>query len=184
MTYDPTTDPQMNPGILETVKLLRSMDYNTTDSGDGQTHHCECDLPIPYVHIVVPEGEDMVEASRYLRDLIEMHAGAHIWDRSIPNPEEFGEPVNPTIQATYDPHTNTAIISMFGVCDADLFGYHVETSQEDGVWTAEVLELPGVAVTSRDPEHLPQLVKNVLSAYWNIPVAENDVQFVFVEKQK
>jgi hypothetical protein len=42
----------LNPGIRSTVLKLREWGFDTRDSGDGKTHQFECDLPIPFVHIM------------------------------------------------------------------------------------------------------------------------------------
>lgn len=57
----------MNPGIAYTVKTLREWGFDTTDSGDGQTHDHECDLPVPYVYISVPRPERLSHMMAYLR---------------------------------------------------------------------------------------------------------------------
>lgn len=46
----------LDPGIRNVVSLLRSWQYQTTDSGDGRTKDFEtdsCALPFAHVHIVV-----------------------------------------------------------------------------------------------------------------------------------
>lgn len=42
---------ELNPGIRKTVAYLRSLGFDTVDSGDGQTHEHECDRPHGYVTI-------------------------------------------------------------------------------------------------------------------------------------
>lgn len=72
MTPSPDTTPlpdDINPGILTTVQWLRSHGFHTVDSGDGKTHDCECDLPVPYVHMRVA-AENMVAECRRLARLL------------------------------------------------------------------------------------------------------------------
>jgi hypothetical protein len=119
--YDIEADDMMNPGIKETVKLLRELGFDTCDSGDGATHLCECDAPVPYVHIKVSRAQLCDEADR-LREIIESRAGATIWTREMADPiGEEGETYNPSIQASYVPHDGHSLISMYGITDADLF---------------------------------------------------------------
>lgn len=126
MTYDPDTDDMLNPGIKQTVKLLRELGFDTCDSGDGATHHCECDQPVPYVHMLVSRETLCSEADR-LKEIVESRAGYSIWQREMPDPAgEPGETYTPSIQAGYSPIDTLCIISMFGVADADLFAPRTE----------------------------------------------------------
>lgn len=119
--YDLDADEMMNPGIKETVRLLRELGFDTVDSGDGVTHLCECDAPVPYVHMLVPRKILCDEADR-LREIIESRAGSTVWSRELPDPiGEPGETYSPSIQASYVPHDGHSVISMFGITDADLF---------------------------------------------------------------
>ncbi len=123
MTYDPDTDDMMNPGIKETVRLLRELGFQTVDSGDGATHHCECDVPVPFVHMTVEPDALRTEADR-LKEIVESRAGLTIWDRELPDPDpdaELGDTYTPSIQASYSPLDGMGIISMYGVADTDLF---------------------------------------------------------------
>ncbi len=126
--YDIEADDMMNPGIKETVRLLRERGFDTVDSGDGATHHCECDIPVPYVHMKVSPDEMRAEADR-LKDIVEARAGLTIWSRELPDPDpdaEPGETYTPSIQASYSPLDGVGVISMFGVADADLFAPRVD----------------------------------------------------------
>lgn len=97
---------ELNPGIVATVEWLRSHGFTTCDSGDGETHDFECDLPIPYVHMEVAPNAIASEALR-LRALLES-LGVRISEGS-----EDG--TTPSIAATYDPANNVAIVSLFNV---------------------------------------------------------------------
>ena len=52
----------LNPGIRQTVQLLRDHGFETCDSGDGETHDRACDRPHGYVvmtidrHAIVERG--------------------------------------------------------------------------------------------------------------------------------
>lgn len=55
---------KLNPGIRATVAWLRENGFQTCDSGDGATHEFECDLPHPYVHMVVTPETAWTECQR------------------------------------------------------------------------------------------------------------------------
>ncbi len=54
----------LNPGIRETVRWLRQNEFDTCDSGDGETRDHECDLDRPYVHIEVGPSQLIAEMRR------------------------------------------------------------------------------------------------------------------------
>lgn len=103
---------RVNPNIQKVVSLLRITGFDTCDSGDGETHDCACDLPYPYVHITTTPESLVTEAIR-LRHLIEGAIGCALDTISVPPDEEGLYP----IQASYDPGSNTAHISLFFVHD-------------------------------------------------------------------
>jgi hypothetical protein len=97
---------KLNPGIVKTVEWLQARGFQTTDSGDGATHDYECDMPIPYVHMLV-EPDKLVSETRRLRD-------------ELATIGVVTEPTNETgtaksIEASFDPHTNLAVLSVFNV---------------------------------------------------------------------
>ena len=97
---------ELNPGIRETVRWLRSLDFDTVDSGDGETHEYECDRDEPYV-VVRCHGLLLCgEADRLARAL--RHRGIDL------SPVYEG-PVY--IQASYDPANEIAVIELVGVKD-------------------------------------------------------------------
>jgi hypothetical protein len=123
---------ELDPGIRETVRWLRGLGYETTDSGDGQHKrpsdcYCpdgvpppsfqpcdccqaadvyECWLPYPNVAIVVEPPDDGVQWARVL--------GVQLVKRGVSVTDPFG----PSIQFTYNPADDTGIIMLTGVDDA------------------------------------------------------------------
>lgn len=68
-TLDDIDLEQLDSGIRETVRKLRSHGFNTTDSGDGKTKG-EDGRPVPHVVIVVQHEHAVLETRRvemYLR---------------------------------------------------------------------------------------------------------------------
>jgi hypothetical protein len=100
---------QLNPGIRETVRFLRDAGFHTCDSGDGVTHEFECDRDYPYVTIQVAP-EDLVKEARRLRDLL--------LERGVPLDAIGPEYDMASIQASYDPFNETALLDLIGVDDA------------------------------------------------------------------
>jgi hypothetical protein len=82
----------LNPGIRKTVAWLRSLGFETTDSGDGRTHEHACDRDEPYVVIRV-EPEQLVEQARAL-DFFIRNRGIGV--------SPVGEGA-PCLQASFDP---------------------------------------------------------------------------------
>lgn len=120
--YDPDTDTMLNPGIIKTVKLLRELGYDTRDSGDGVTGHCECDVPYPYVHILVEERNDLIMLSLKLRNELEQRLGKEIWkDERVYKDGDGVFTAAPTVEASYCPIDNIATITVLGLGDADFF---------------------------------------------------------------
>ena len=97
----------LNPGIRKTVAWLMKHGFETCDSGDGRTNEFECDLPVPYVHILVPKSRLVEEADR-LKSLLEYEKGIAIQ----PMDEEISFP---SIQAHYNPADGSATVSLFNV---------------------------------------------------------------------
>jgi hypothetical protein len=110
MDYD-----ELDPGIRETVRLLRSNGFETVDSGDGRTKFMqaaaegkepdECALPFPNVAIKC-DPDDLVKEADRLKELIETlgipleGVGPEISDNDAPV----------EIQASYDPVDGSSII--------------------------------------------------------------------------
>lgn len=107
----------LNPGIQRTVALLRAHGFETTDSGDGKTHTFGCDLPVPYVHMLVIPASALVERADALMTFL-IKRGVSFADEAI---SEEGELVGPHLEAHYSPADGLATISLFNVNDAALF---------------------------------------------------------------
>lgn len=120
--YDPDQDPQLNPGIKKTVKWLRALGYVTVDSGDGETHICGCDLPVPYVHVYFDTPIEAVEESQRIKEDVEAILGAEVWSIHKPDPENPGETYTPSIEVSYSPVDGLAAASLIGITDVMLFG--------------------------------------------------------------
>lgn len=97
---------KLNPGIVKTVEWLQSKGFDTRDSGDGETHDYECDLPFPYVHMVT-EPETLVSEARRLQ------AELKSIGIELEPLDEYGEAK--AIETSFNPVTNLAIISLFNV---------------------------------------------------------------------
>lgn len=98
----------INPGILKTVQWLQSHGFKTCDSGDGETHDHECDLPIPYVHMMVEVPSLLVyEADRLATLLLFEHA-----IEVLPCNEDNSLA---TLHAGYDAGNHVATMSLFNV---------------------------------------------------------------------
>lgn len=121
MKYEPISDDDLpkdlNPGIVRTVRWLRSHGHLTCDSGDGETQAYECDRPYAYVTIRV-DPEDMVARTHALKGLIESTG-----KRVVPQRwayDQGGNIIAPCIQASYDPGDRIAIIDLMGFSDKNL----------------------------------------------------------------
>jgi hypothetical protein len=98
---------QLNHGIREVVRLLRSHGFETTDSGDGVTNVAagmEGALAIPHVHCRIP-ASNQVRCARWAVDALE---------------ERCVVVTAGMVQTTYDPVTSIALLSVYGVDDAAL----------------------------------------------------------------
>lgn len=101
----------LNPGIGNLVKLLRDNGFDTRDSGDGVTQNFQCDIGIPYVHMVTTRDALTFEADRLMQVLTE--AGVTL----EPTNEEG---TTATIEAGYNPLGRWATLTVFNVLDKDL----------------------------------------------------------------
>lgn len=100
---------KLDPGIRETVRWLRSLGFETVDSGDGVTKSCdECSLEYPNVAIICDPIDIIHESERLYTALAAIGVDLTCIDLSE----------CPCIQATYDPVAGSAIISLMYVGDA------------------------------------------------------------------
>lgn len=99
----------LDPGIRQTVEWLRSHGFETTDSGDGVSKQdMECALGIPNVFMRVTPDSMVDEALRLL---------ILLQGRGI----NFHADNEASISASFDPADGTAILSLLGVDDTQLF---------------------------------------------------------------
>lgn len=112
MTLDPSGNIiKLNPGIRKTVRWLNWLGYKTCDSGDGTTHACECDQPIPYVHMMVEPN--------YLN----VHAHGlktYLAQRGVDVQPMNEEGTAPAIEVSYNPCDRFGIMTLWNVKDTDL----------------------------------------------------------------
>lgn len=103
---------ELDPNIRETVRLLRRAGFDTTDSSDGATHrYMSADIDFPYV-CVHTSPEDMVNASRKIKPLLES-VGVSF---SIPQSQDHA---GPTIEASYSPVDGVAVVMVNFVVDSE-----------------------------------------------------------------
>lgn len=96
----------LNPKIKATVEWLRQNGFNTTDSGDGETHDFECDQNIPYVHMVVKPEVLIYETRRLVNWLTEKGV-------KLEPQNETGKAQ--TVEACFSPLDGIATISLYNV---------------------------------------------------------------------
>lgn len=102
----------LNPGIRKVVQFLRENGFDTCDSGDGVTHEHACDLDRPYVHILVQEPAKLVAEADRLTELLSQHG-----IKLEPQDEEV---TARSVEASYWPASQTAVMSLWNVTDTDL----------------------------------------------------------------
>lgn len=127
----------LNPGIRKTVEWLGSHGFRTCDSGDGKTRDFECDLPMPYVHIIVPRTGDVVDpdvtrAADRLAELLVLRGIklGEAYDPELvanPDPARVGQPY---IEASYNPVSDVNFVSLYN-CDDAVMGFNPGT--RDGI---------------------------------------------------
>lgn len=105
-TYTPAFYDTLDPGIRSAVKFLHDNGFDTADSGDGETKVGEMECALEFAHIVVPvDAPSMLisEAIR-LRNLLEKNG------YPVAPVGRGGLDLGAEIQATYDPHDQSASI--------------------------------------------------------------------------
>lgn len=102
---------KLNPGIRRTVCWLRSLGFNTCDSGDGQTHEHDCDRGYPYVSM----RGDPRDADRLRRVL--MQAGIPVLSATEAWGEGGDQPAGVHISYTYDPADGVGVVDLGGLRD-------------------------------------------------------------------
>jgi hypothetical protein len=97
----------INPGIRKTVEWLQSHGFKTCDSGDGETHDHECDLTIPYVHMVVDDQDTLTSEANRLVGLLKKEG--------IQIGHEDGTGFAKVVHAAYDAGNQVATLHLFNV---------------------------------------------------------------------
>lgn len=102
---------KLDPGIREVVRLLISMGFETTDSGDGkhkveQGWDAEEVVPFPHVFMKTSKERMVAEADRLVAEL----AGRGVLVGAL-DPDGSGV----YVEATYLPGSDIAIIGLFGL---------------------------------------------------------------------
>jgi len=99
----------LDPGIRETVARLRLAGFETTDSGDGVSKPAAGDI-IPHPHVVIcSTPSTLIEEARRLRDFLQSQ-GILVAPLA---PDGAGV----SIQASYDPGDESAVIMLSGLGD-------------------------------------------------------------------
>lgn len=109
---------EINPGIVKLVAMLQAEGFVTTDSGDGITNvelGMDDALDFPHVFMVV-DADQMIAESHRLWALLEPAANF--------NPRVDAPPDQPlgVIEASYSPINEIAVLSLYNLDDAFLFG--------------------------------------------------------------
>ncbi len=107
---------QLNPGIRETVRMLRAHGFDTSDSGDGETHEHECDPEWSYVAIIVAPANLCEEADRLV--VVLRKYGIEAQPMSM---DEDDDAV--IVEAMYNPLDGMALLYITNVHDDDLRPY-------------------------------------------------------------
>jgi len=107
----------LDPGVNRLVNLLRSVGFETTDSGDGVTKFVPGSgwdrdelIEAPHVFIQVMRGEVIRESERLVR-VLALH-GVEV--------KAINTDGDPFIQASYDPVNGVGILELYNVTDEDL----------------------------------------------------------------
>jgi hypothetical protein len=113
----------LDPGIRLTVRLLRALDFNTCDSGDGKSKV-----------EAIAEGEALDVPHVFMRtDPERMRAEADRLATSLGSPPH-GLPLPPgSVEATYSPLDGSALLVVYGIDDAALAAAEIDASWIEGL---------------------------------------------------
>ncbi len=110
----------VDPGIARVVAWLRDAGFDTTDSGDGVTKIAQGFTPeddgvleTAHVHMTVPPGQLITQADR-----LALLVRAKLAGVVLPNGALAIDAV--IIDATYMPLEAVAVLTLFGMSDAEL----------------------------------------------------------------
>lgn len=97
---------QLNQGIRKTVEWLIQNGYQTTDSGDGETHEHECDQEQPYVHMLIAPDKLVAETDRLAVLLKERGINVQPMDENSSVP---------CVEAAYNPAHGVGTLTLWNV---------------------------------------------------------------------
>lgn len=114
---------ELDIGIRNLVRLLRSKGFETTDSGDGKSkfenNTACCAEPVSNVYIEV-NATRMVAESHRLMEVIRDNTIEGTLESTIRNEELEMDVPRVLIEASYSPIEGTAILMIHGLLDSDL----------------------------------------------------------------
>jgi hypothetical protein len=94
----------LNPGIRSLVKWFHEKGFETTDSGDGQTHEQPCDRDHPYIVVRVQDPHRLIqETQRVFQCLGDLATKEGV-----------------LVQGNYSPSDGMAFVDISGLSDRDL----------------------------------------------------------------
>jgi hypothetical protein len=117
----------IDPGIRDVVRFVRSLGFDTTDSGDGVSKG-EGGAPWPHAFAVVPKGMLTTEADRLYRACV----GAGLGDvvrANAHSTEECND--HAYVYTSYDPVDGVAVVGLVGVNDTILRAATMAPSNDD-----------------------------------------------------
>ncbi len=96
---------QLDPGIRKVVRFLHEHNFDTTDSGDGETKtDMPCAMEMPNVAIVVASQFDLIDEADRLLWLLKRHLSERVLDEIH-------------IEASYDPMDGSCILLLLRLHD-------------------------------------------------------------------
>lgn len=106
---------ELDPGIRELVRWLRSLGFDTCDSGDGESKPQERRfLDFQHVFIIVKEPQNLIEECLRLQTMLKRDHGIEL---KPSGPDEEG---NPEVGGSFDPANRLATIEVYHIEDSML----------------------------------------------------------------
>lgn len=101
---------QLDDGIRDTVRWLRSLGFDTTDSGDGKKRDMECFIDQPNVFMLIG-GPQALDPAHWMAETYRLLHAVSM----------RGIEVDPgMVTLSWDPVQGTAILCLLGVDDVEL----------------------------------------------------------------
>lgn len=97
----------INPGIVKTVAALNAAGFETTDSGDGETHAAECDRDYGYVVVLVRNQDNLIPVSHQVAAEL----------KRLGVPLDTGDGSGVSVQAMYSPLDRVATVDVAPIHD-------------------------------------------------------------------